>query len=442
MIENTQTELLFDRVCGKKVAADFSGGTTTSDAGMLLLSKMNRRLGLSTKIASAIKDTRNQAYVDHHVEPLLRQRIFQIACGYEDANDCNTLRKDPGLKTACGSAPLSGHDLASQPTMSRLENMVTDQDVEKMRDTLLDLFVSQYSKPPRTIILDADDTCDPTYGAQQMSVFNAYYDEYCFQPIVVFEGRTGRFVTAVLRTGKRPTGEEIAGILRSVIENLQKRWPKTRIILRGDSHYCSPHTLTMCHETGIQYILGLSVNKVVKKFAPMEQLEAQYAGNKADIRWIESTMYAAGSWEREERIIVKATVTPLGSDVRAIVTNMPLAEKNGKNNDCWAFYCQRGNMENRIKDLKNHLDSGRTSCTSFVANQFRLLVHCSAYVLMHAVREISFAGTEFVKSQFDTLRIKFLKIGARVTEIRTKIHFALPTSYPLAEFFRKAVLQT
>ena len=438
-MENTQIELLFDRVSGKKVSADFSGGTTTSDAGSLLLSRMDRRLGLSARISSTIKDTRTQAYVEHHVETMLRQRIYQIACGYEDANDCDTLRIDPGFKTACGSAPISGQNLASQPTMSRLENMATEVDVDNMRDALLDIFIAQYPKAPRSIILDADDTCDPTYGAQQQSVFNAYYDEYCFQPIIVFEGNTGRFVTAILRPGKRPTGEEIAGFLKPMIEKLKKVWPKTRIILRGDSHYCSPDVLTMCHKTGIQYILGLSVNSVVKKYPPMELLESQYAETKKDILWLGTVQYAAGSWECAERTIVKATVTALGSDVRAIVTNLPWSKKAEK---CWKFYCQRGNMENRIKDLKSHLDSGRTSCTKFIANQFRLLVHCSAYVLMHAIREKSFAGTDFVKAQFDTLRIRFLKIGAKVTEMATKIHFALPTSYPLADVFQRAVLQT
>jgi hypothetical protein len=254
--ESKQTVLAFARISGKKVEADFDGGTTTSDGGALLLRELESKIGIVDRIVEALWDRRHQSYVDHSYTDLIRQRVFQIACGYEDANDSDDLRSDPALKAACDRLPMTGEDLASQPTMSRLENSVSRTDLYRIGQALVDAFIASYKKPPKKIILDIDDTDDTTHGSQQLSLFHAYYDDYCYMPVHLYEGNTGKLITTVLRPGSRISGKGTVTILKRVLERLQQAWPKVKITLRGDSHFSGPKVHDLCDEYGIHFILG------------------------------------------------------------------------------------------------------------------------------------------------------------------------------------------
>ena len=438
-MENSQITLSFASISGRKIEADFDGGTTTSDGGVLLLRQAEARTGIVNRLVGAMSDRRHQSYIDHTYTDLIRQRVFQIACGYEDANDSDDLRSDPGLKIACERLPLTGDDLASQPTMSRLENSVTRSDLYRMGEALLETFIESYDKPPRKLILDIDDTDDPTHGAQQLTLFHAYYDEYCYLPIHLYEGETGKLITTLLRPGRRIRGREAAAILKRVLDHLIMVWPKTKITLRGDSHFSTPEVHDLCDGYGIDFILGQAINKKLKALGePLMELAAALAEQTDEpVRLFDSFDYRAGSWSRPRIIIYKAEITQGKTNPRFVVTNIRnrtpkfLYEK---------VYCARGRMEGFIKNHKTFLHSDRTSCHRFPANQFRLFLHSAAYVLVHAIKHIGMQGTQWTTSNFDTIQLRVLKIGARVREQATRIRFHFPTSYPLKDLMKTIVL--
>ena len=438
-METSQITLSFANVSGKKIEADFDGGTTTSDGGALLLRQAESKIGIVDRIVGALCDRRHQSYIDHTYIDLIKQRVFQIACGYEDANDSNDLRSDPGLKAACERLPLTGDDLASQPTMSRLENSVTRSDLYRMGEALLETFIESYDKPPKKLILDIDDTDDPTHGSQQLTLFHAYYDEYCYLPIHLYEGETGKLITTLLRPGRRIRGREAAAILKRVLDHLIMVWPKTKITLRGDSHFSTPEVHDLCDGYGIDFILGQAINKKLKALGePLMELAAALAEQTDEpVRLFDRFDYRAGSWSRPRIIIYKAEITQGKTNPRFVVTNIRsrtpkfLYEK---------VYCARGRMEGFIKNHKTFLHSDRTSCHRFPANQFRLFLHSAAYVLVHAIKHIGMQGTQWTTSNFDTIQLRVLKIGARVREQATRIRFHFPTSYPLKDLMKTIVL--
>lgn len=426
MKENTQLSLFFDNISGKKVIADFEGGDVTTDSGVLLLRCVEKRTGIIKRLCKAINDKRHQSYVEHELYNLLLQRIYQIACGYPDANDSDELRTDPGFKCACDRLPFSDADLASQPTMSRLENGISRTSLYRMSLALIDTFINSYPKSPRRIILDIDTTDDAVHGGQQLSLFNGYYDEYCFEPLHIYEGNSGKLVAAVLRPGKRPKGKEIVSILKRVVERIQSRWPRTKIIVRGDSHFSAPEVHDFCDSHKLQFVLGQSVNKIIKSIAPVDSMKKCYELFQKDIRFFEEYDYRAGSWSRPRRLIVKTSVNKKGADVRSIVTN--ITWKDGKR-IYEKLYCARGKMENFIKNHKRVLQSDRTSCPRFEANQFRVLLHSIAYVLLHTLQSKALAKTELATAQFDTIQHWLLRVGAQVVERSKKVLFHLPSSY-------------
>jgi hypothetical protein len=415
------------------VTADFSGGEVTSDAGVLALREVADRIGIIDQIADAITDNRHQSYVRHAMKTLLQQRVLQIACGYEDADDADDLRIDPGFKASCNRLP-SEDDLASQPTISRFENALTSKDIYRIAGVLIEQFIATYETAPQAIILDIDDTDDPTHGAQQLSLFNGYYDEYCYEPLFMYEGSTGRLVTSILRPGKRPGGKETRSIIKRVVQRIRKAWPTVGILLRGDSHFATPEVYAWCDEHNVQYILGLSSNATLKEYAPLAvsaaRQEYELSGEKS--RVFKQVWYQAGSWHRKLRVIIMAEVDARSDNVRFIVTSL---ESSRPSFLYETAYCGRGNMENFIKDHKAALKSGRTSCHSFMANCFRLMLHSAAYVILHTLRGKALAGTEFATAQFDTIQLRLLKIGAEVREMKTKLHFILPSSCPVKDIF-------
>ena len=422
-------------ICRKKVSASFDGGAFSSDGGLLLLREADRRLGLTRLLASCVQDRRDPSRISHAVEEMLLFRMMAIACGHEDADDCDALPDDPLFKLAAGRLPESGAPLCSQPTMSRFENMPTRMGAARMTAMMVDLFCRSFAKQPAAITLDIDDTCDPVHGGQQLSLFNAHYDTHCFLPIHIYDVSSGKPVVVFLREGKTPSGKEVALVLKHLVRRIRKHWPTTRITFRGDSHYGRPEAMAWCEANGIDYIFGLAGNSVLHRQVyeagdALKVLRAEQGAAK--LRGFTETRYAAASWTVERRVIARFEATTLGFDARYIVTTLTDEAQHLYEN----VYCQRGQAENLIKMHKVQMASDRTSCQSAIANQVRLVLHTGAYWLMLALRNAIPTTHELAKAEFDTLRIKLLKIGARVIETASRIRIHLASACPNASLFR------
>ena len=429
MMNSTTEPLVFSSVCSNKITAVFDDHRVTSDAGVLLLREVEQRIGVIDALTDAIVDSRHASYVRHEVWEMNAQRVFQIALGYEDANDCDSLKGDPALKIAAGRHPVDDPDLASQPTISRLENMVTRKDLMRIAYALCDHFIASYKRRPKVIVLDMDCTTDVVHGDQQLRLFNAYENEYCFQPFHVYEGLSGKLITAILRPGKTPTPQDVMAVLKRVVRRLKEAWPKTKFLFRGGSHFAKPEVLDWLEAQGLFYLVGLAKNSILLKRSEGTLARAKEAAERhgGKLRRYASFYYAAKSWSRARRVILRAEASPLGVDPRYVVTNVSAPPKVAYEK----LYCSRGCVELMIKEHKRHLQSDRTSCHKFEANQFRLFLHSVAYILMHTFRCTFLKGTALARAQFDTIRLRLLKIGARVQVLKSKIIFHLPLSYPL-----------
>ena len=422
-------------VSRKKVSASFDGGAISSDGGLLLLREADRRLGLTRMLTSCVQDRRDPSRISHAVEEMLLFRMMAIACGHEDADDCDALRDDPLFKLAAGRLPESGAPLCSQPTMSRFENMPNRTGAARMTAMMVDLFCRSFAKQPDAITLDIDDTCDPVHGGQQLTLFNAHYDTHCFLPIHIYDVSSGKPVVVFLREGKTPSGKEVALVLKHLVRRIRKHWPKTNITFRGDSHYGRPEAMAWCEANGIDYIFGLAGNSVLHRqvYEAGDALKVMRAEQgAAKLRAFTETRYAAASWTTERRVIARFEATTLGFDARYIVTTLTGEAQHLYEN----VYCQRGQAENLIKMHKVQMASDRTSCQSAIANQVRLVLHTGAYWLMLALRNAIPATHELAKAEFDTLRIKLLKIGARIIETASRIRVHLASACPNASLFR------
>ena len=436
MTDDTLLPFCFPAVGRKKVTAAFDGGRITSDGGVMLLAAAERRLQLADRLAAAIHDPRDARRVRHAIADIVRARIFAIACGYEDANDLDRLRSDPAFKLACGRLPDSGIDLCSQPTCSRLENLPDLKTVIRLGDVLVDLWLSSYAAPPATVTLDIDDTLDVVHGHQQLSLFNAHYDERCFLPIHVYDAATGRPVAMILRPGKTPTGKEIRGHLRRLVRRVRARWPTTRILVRGDGHYGRAQVMAWCEDNGIDYVFGLPGNPVLQRLvdAAADDIRTRRAlEHRPALRGYAETRYKAKSWKVERRVCARIEATALGLDVRFVVTNL---DSGSAEHLYDVIYCARGQAENLIKMHKSQLASDRTSCRSPIANQVRLVLHTAAYWLMLTLRDAVPPTHRLAKAEFATLRLRLLKLGARVVETVSRIRLAFAAACPEASLFR------
>lgn len=423
-------------ILGKKLEIDFDGGVITSDAGALFIREIENQIGIIDAIAECIEDKRDERYVKQAKRTLLRQRITQIICGYEDANDSNDLRHDPVIKVVAGREPISGESLGSQPTISRFENAISRKDLVRIAYALADQFIAFYKEEPEIIVLDFDDTEDTVHGAQQLSLFNGYYGDYCYEPLHIYEGLSGKLITTILRPGKRTTSKEVIMVLKRLIPRLRAVWKDTIIVFRGDSHFSSPETLKWLEDKGILYVIGQSKNNVLKQLAEgiLTQARKLYKATERKARLFDSFEYKAKSWDKARRVVVKGEIQEKGENLRFVVSNIEDADPQEIYDK---IYCARGNMENMIKDHKTFLKSDRTSCHRFESNQFRLFLHSVAYILLHSLRENLLKGTEFATAQFDIIRLRILKIGAKVRELKTKIKVHLPSSYPLKPLLKK-----
>jgi Transposase DDE domain group 1 len=429
MAETAPVLPILSPVGGKPVHVAFDGGRLTSDAGVLVLAGIERKLGIAARLARCIEDPRDPPRVSHSLAEMIRFRALLVAAGYSDANDCDFLRTDPAFKLAVGRLPESGAELCSQPTMSRLENLPSPTALKRMMAAMVELFCDSFAEVPRRIVLDIDDTEDRVHGQQQLSLFHAHYDSRCFLPIHIYEATTGKPVAVILRPGKTPDGAEVALVLRHVVGAIRRRWPAVDIVLRGDSHYGRHAAMTWLERNRIGYIFGLAGNKVLltrvvalAEAAAVARVERE--GVKA--RRYGDFRYAAKSWAVERRVIARVEASAQGTDSRFVVTNLRGAPG-------WLYeevYCARGQAENLIKAHKLHLASDRTSCSKATANQFRLLIHTAAYWLLHTLRGLAPKASFWRDAQFDTIRLALIKVAARVTELATRIKVALPSCYP------------
>ncbi len=436
MPDDTSQPFLFPAVCRRKVVAAFDGGRMTSDGGVMLLAAAERRLGVVGRLARLIADPRDPAFVTHSIADILQARMLAIACGYEDADDLDHLRTDPGFKLACGRLPDSGPDLCSQPTVSRWKNAPTLREVVRLTYALVDLYCASYPRPPEAVTLDIDDTVDVVHGHQQLCLFNAHHDERCFMPIHVYDVATSRPVAMILRPSKTPSGVEVRGHLRRLVRRIRSHWPTTRLTIRGDGHYGRPEVMAWCEANGVDFIFGLPGNAVLARLLEEAADDVRVRRAEADapsLRRYAETRYGAKSWRCKRRVAARIEATTLGLDIRCVVTSLASGSAE------WlydALYCARGQAENLIKLHKGQLASDRTSCRSALPNQVRLVLHTAAYWLMLTVRDVIPRPQPLASAEFTTLRLRLLKVAARITETATRVRIAFAAACPEAALFR------
>jgi hypothetical protein len=417
-------------VAGKSLTVTQDAGNLTSNGGLVVLREAARKLDLAAVIADPLPDTRAPLRVTHSYRDMVTARLMAIAAGYEDGDDLDALRRDPALMIASERAPESGHDLPSQPTISRLENLADVRALLRIGIGFIDLFCHSFAKVPAHITLDIDDTSDMVHGSQELSLFNTHAGGHCFQPIHVFEANSGKPVLSLLRPGKRPSGEEIARVLRAVILRIRHHWPSVRILVRGDGHYCAPEVLDLLRKLKCDYILGLARNKTLDTLAEPWRAQCQWRWKPSlgRVRRFHQFAYAAESWAREEKVIARVEATEMGTDARFIVTNLTGRAKHLYEK----VYCQRGTAENLIKDMKRDTRSDKTACSRWQANQFRLFLHMGAYWLLHSLRMAAPKKSRWRGATFATLRAAFVKIAIRVEELKRSIKLSFPSHLPHA----------
>jgi hypothetical protein len=427
-------------VCGKSVETSFTAPDLSSQGGLLLMREYERHSGFIAALEKCLTDSRCPYLIKHTYYEMLNQRIFQIAAGYEDADDCDLLRQDSIMKICAGRRPES-EALSSQPTISRLENRMTGSELYRMGVCFVEQFIHSYEQEPDVIILDCDDSNFNACGSQQGTLFNNYHDEYCYMPLFIFEGISGKMILPLLRSGRRNKSTNIFGILRRLITRMRKYWKSTRFVIRGDSHFCSKEMMDWA--SGLPYvdfITGLGGNSVLSaKTRDWEEMaKKQYQRHKEPIRFFRTFPYKAGSWKAPQRVIVKIEVNEKGSNVRYAVTSFK------HHNSAFLYqslYCGRGEMELYIKELKTCPDADRTSCNKFSANQFRLFFHAAAYVLLLGIKREVFKNTELENASILSIREKILLTAVHIRELKGKIKIELPQKHPYRELIGKAFLQ-
>ena len=454
MSEHTTTQrVLFPEFFDRPVVAQFDQPQSSSDGGAILLKAADRRLGLTEALAACLQDERQTGKVWHEVDELLRQRVMAIACGYEDANDAARLASDPVHKLLVGRDPEKGADLASQPTLSRFENSVDRKELFRMGEVLADRVIERHRQRlrgrARRITIDLDPTDDPTHGAQQLTFFNGHYDTYCYLPVagfLSFDQEVEQYlVTAVLRPGNATASLGAVGILRRLIERLKRAFPSAQIRVRLDGGFAAPEVLDFLDgEPKVEYLVNLAANAVLKRTveSTMKSVRrAAQASGQTEHIYGECQYRTHKTWPWKRRVIYKAEVVRTEGkepkdNPRFVVTNL-------KQSPQWiyeAVYCQRGDVENRIKELHYGMEIGRTSCPNFWANQFRVLMTAAAYVLMQELR-LGLAGTGSARAQVPILRQRFLKLGAQVVGSVRRIVLHLPQSFPYFDSFHRLALR-
>ena len=419
----------FQKGKSKKLSYDFKGGDLSSEGGLLLLREFDNKLGFSQRVTDCIVDRRNPDYITHDMVDLIRERLYMLVQGYSDCNDAKYLRRDPTFKAILNRVE-SDPDLASQPTLCRLENRMTRQELKKMIVTQIELWLDSYETVPDEIILDVDSTDDPTHGAQQLALFHGYYDQYMYHPIIF--GCGGNVIFSYLRPGRRHASRGVIPLMKFLLKHIRNRFPNVKIKLRADSGFAIPRFFDFLEDNTIQYAIALVTNKrLVKKNEPfIETAKRAFNCTQNKPRLFHAVMHDVDSWKKTRRVIANAEVMAEGTNNRFVVTHMD-DEPQVIDDD---FYTQRGDSENNIKELKHGCHADRLSCHKFRANFFRLVLSTFAYQLMHYFK-VMLVNTEFDTATIQTIRLHLFKVALRVHRLVRRLWFNVTSSFVYQDLF-------
>jgi len=438
-MDSSQPVLDFPLLSRTPLQVDFSGGVLSSDGGLLLLAQLDRRLQLTERVAACIRDARLPERVTHPLLDLIRQRIFQIAAGYEDCLDANRLRGDPALKLAVGRRPTSDADLACQATLSRLEYMVAEAECEAINTVLLTTFLEQPRARVREVILDVDTSEDPTHGQQEFAEFNTYYGRTCYLPRFLFARVAGEGEESLIHAHLPDThaydADELIAALSSVVAALRARWPGVRVVLRADAWFGAPELYDWLEANRVAYAIAIPSNAVLNREAQelRQQAAAAAAASEAKrARRFGRFWYQAKGWRTAREVVAKVEVTPHTTSVRFVLVEGLAGSARRR----YAFYGGRGESENRIKELKAAIKSDRTSAMDFATNKVRLMFAAVAYVLFQGLRRVA-RNTGLAHAQVETLRRALIKIAAQVKETTRRVKVALCSACPTQELWER-----
>lgn len=426
----TAGQMEFGRLGRRVLSADFDGGALSSDGGLMLLRRVDERIGLSRGVASVLHDGRDPDRITHDMRALVAQRLYALCCGYEDLNDHSALRRDPLMQTAVGVT----RDLGSAPTLCRLENAATQADVGALHRVLIEQFIASHDAVPDELILDIDASDIPLHGDQEGREFHGYYDHYCYLPLYVFCGQS--MLACYLRRSRIDGAKNATALIKVLVAQLRLAWPSVRLIVRGDSGFCRQRLLRWCEKHRVDYVIGLARNKRLERLVePLEtRMHAAYAQSGAKQREIDELRYAADSWDKERRVITRLEYGSQGNNPRFIVTTLTDASSYLYD----TLYCARGEAENRIKEAQLDLFGTRASCHDFLANQIRLLLAALAYTLMIALRRLALQGTALQRACAATIRVRLLKIGVAIIRNTRRIRLMFASHHPYRDTFLSA----
>ncbi len=443
MTECNQTQLGFAPHFSRSVVASFDGGQISSDGGALLLRETDRRLNLLPRLTGCFRDERNPLWVQHEVSEMLAQRVYGLALGYEDLNDHDRLREDPLLGVLAGKRKAGEEPLAGKSTLNRLElsretpdrykKILCEQ--EKVDDLLVAVFVESHAEPPDCVVLDLDVTDYALHGHQEGRFFHGYYDSYCYLPLYIFCGE--QVLCARLRTADQDAAAGSLAEVQRIIRQLREAWPGVRIILRADSGFCRDELMSWCEQQGLDYVFGFARNERLRRLIEPQMTTAALleweTGKPARVFTEFLYQTTTGSWSRARRVVAKAEHLADKENARYVVTSLSAAE--------WPaqklyeeLYCERGEMENRIKEQLS-LFADRVSTESFRSNQLRLSLSAMAYVLLHGLRRLGLKGTEWARAQVGTIRLRLLKIGAQLRITARRVRISLASGFPWRSVF-------
>jgi len=425
-------QLTFDFHPRQAVVADFQGGLISSDAGLLPIRQLDQRLGWSAAVADVLGDFRQAGKVGHDRLAMVRQRLFGLIAGYEDANDHTRMRHDPVLQTVAAEKAKA---LASQPTLSRFENAATARQVAELNRLLAKMFLQRMDgQTPRRLVLDIDPTDDPCHGRQQLALFNGFYGQYMYLPNLVFERTTGLLLGLRLRGGNVSAHHRVVQLLKPIIQALRKQWPDVEIVIRADAGFATPVLYGFCEANGLGYLIGFKASEPLKQRTnwALDWLGERFEREGRPVAWRGGFTYQAKSWKHPRRILYKVEVNEQGTNRRFVVTNC-----KGTPRELWPIYNDRGTAETFIDEFKNGLFLDRLSCRRFVANALRLLLSAVTYNLMRTYRDL-LAGTDLANASAETIRSRLIKIGARVRRTVRRVWVHLAEAFPLRETLARA----
>ena len=430
MADRTAQRIEFGRVGRRVVEANFDGGDLSSDGGLMLLRRVDERIGLTRAVAAVFSDGRDPAKITHRLRDLIAQRLYGLCCGYEDLNDHDTLRADLLMQTAVGRAEV----LASSPTLCRLEGRATRAQAVALHGVLVEQFIASQATAPAELVLDVDASDVPLHGRQELAEFHAYYDRHCYLPLYVFCGQS--LLACVLRRSRIDGARHAAAVIKLLVARLRQAWPGVRLIVRGDSGFCRQRLLRFCERAGVGYVIGLARNARLEARVALAELMLadEYGRGGIKQRLIDEFAYAADTWNVERRVITRLEYGAQGANPRFVVTNLQeeateLYER---------LYCARGEAENRIKEVQLDLFGTRASAHRFAANQLRVLLAALAYTLMQRLRELGLKATELERATAATIRVRLLKIGAAVVRNTRRVRILLASHHPLRALFLHA----